>query len=69
MSETELTRVHVIRQALGKALRSRDAGEALELMADKVRPLIQRVWTEHASGLMHRFRGKPADLEQGANAE
>lgn len=40
MSVQELKRVHVIRQAMNKALRQREAGEVLGLTARSVRRLI-----------------------------
>ena len=61
MSVTELKRVHVIRQAMGKALRQREAGEVLGLTARQVRRLIQRVRAEGDAGLVHRSRGTPSN--------
>lgn len=61
MSVTELKRVHVIRQAMGKALRQREAGEVLGLTTRQVRRLIQRVQAEGDVGLVHRGRGQPSN--------
>jgi transposase len=61
MSVQELKRVHVIRQAMGKALRQREAGEVLGLTTRQVRRLIQRVRAEGDAGLVHRSRGKPSN--------
>jgi transposase len=61
MSVQELKRVHVIRQAMSKALRQREAGEILGLTARQVRRLIQRVRAEGDAGLVHRGRGKPSN--------
>jgi transposase len=61
MSVQELKRVHVIQQAMGKALRQREAGEVLGLTTRQVRRLIQRVRAEGDAGLVHRSRGKPSN--------
>jgi transposase len=61
MSVQELKRVHVIRQAMNKALRQREAGEVLGLTARQVRRLIQRVRAEGDAGLVHRNRGTPSN--------
>jgi transposase len=61
MSVQELKRVHVIRQAMGKALRQRAAGEVLGVTARHIRRLIQRVRAEGDAGLVHRSRGTPSN--------
>ena len=61
MSVQELTRGHVIRQAMNNALRQREAGAVLGLTARQVRRLIQRVQAEGDAGLVHRGRGKPSN--------
>ena len=61
MSVQELKRVHVIRQAMGKALRQREVSEVLGVTTRQVRRLIQRVRTEGDARLVHRSRGKPSN--------
>lgn len=61
MSVKELKRVHVIRQAMSKALRQREAGEVLGGTTRQVRRLSQRVRAEGDAGLVHRSRGKPSN--------
>ena len=61
MSVKELKRVHVIRQAMGKALRQREASEVLGVTTRQVRRLIQRVRAEGDAGLGHRSRGQPSN--------
>jgi transposase len=61
MSGQELTRVHVIRQAMSHALRQKEAGEVLDVTTRQVRRLIQRVRAEGDAGLVHRGRGKPSN--------
>ncbi len=61
MSVQELKRVHVIRQAMDKAVRQREAGEVLGVTTRQVRRLIQRVRAEGDGGLVHRGRGKPSN--------
>lgn len=63
MSVKELKRVHVIRQAMTKTLRQREAGELLGLTARQVRRLIQRVRVEGDTGLRHRSRGRPSNRQ------
>jgi transposase len=58
MSVKELKRVHVIRQAMAKAMRQQAAGEVLGVTARQVRRLIQRVRAEGDAGLVHRGRGQ-----------
>lgn len=61
MSVKELKRVHVIRQAMSKALRQREAGEVLGGTTRQVRRLSQWVRAEGDAGLVHRSRGKPSN--------
>ena len=61
MSVKELTRVHVIRQAMAKVMRQQAAGEVLGVTTRQVRRLIQRVRAEGDAGLVHRGRGKPSN--------
>jgi transposase len=61
MSVQELKRVHVIRQAMDKAVRQREASEVLGITTRQVRRLIQRVQAEGDAGLVHRGRGKPSN--------
>jgi transposase len=61
MNVQELKRVHVIRQAMDKAVRQREASEVLGVTTRQVRRLIQRVRAEGDAGLMHRSRGKPSN--------
>ncbi|MEO8338863.1 MAG: helix-turn-helix domain-containing protein [Nitrospirota bacterium] len=61
MRVQELKRVHVIRQARGKAIGPQEAGEVLGLTSRQVRRLIQRVRTEGDAGLVHRSRGRPSN--------
>jgi hypothetical protein len=60
-SVQELTRVHVIRHARGKALRQREAGEVLGRTTRQVRRLIQRVRAAGDAGLVHRSRSTPSN--------
>jgi hypothetical protein len=61
MSMKELKRVYVIRQAMAKARRQREAGEVPGVTARQVRRLIQRVRVEGDAGLVHRSRGRPSN--------
>ncbi len=61
MSVKELRRLHVIRLAMDKKLRQREAGGLLGLTDRQVRRLIQRVRAEGDAGLAHRGRGRPSN--------
>jgi len=61
MSVKELRRLHVIRLAMEKKLRQREAGVLLGLTGRHVRRLIQRVRAEGDAGLAHRGRGRPSN--------
>ncbi len=61
MSGKELRRLHVIRQAMDKKLRQREAGALLGLTVRQVRRLIKRVRAEGEAGLAHRGRGRPSN--------
>jgi len=65
MSMKELKRVYVIRQAMAKARRQREAGEVPGVTARQVRRLIQRVRVEGDAGLVHRSRGRPSNRQRG----
>ena len=64
MSVKELKRVHVIRQAMARAVREREAGEVLGVTTRQVRRLIQRVRAEGDTGLGHRSRGRPSNRQR-----
>jgi transposase len=61
MSVKELRRLHVLRLAMDKKLRQREAGRLLGLTARHVRRLIKRVRAEGDAGLAHRARGRPSN--------
>lgn len=61
MSVKELRRLHVIRLAMDKKLRQREAGVLLGLTVRHVRRLSKRVRAEGDAGLAHRGRGRPSN--------
>lgn len=61
MSGKELPRLHVIRQAMDKTLRQREAAALLGLTVRHIRRLLNRVRAEGDAGLAHRARGKPSN--------
>lgn len=58
MSQRELRRLHVLRKAIDKRLRQREAAELLALSQRHIRRLIKRVREESDKGIIHRSRGK-----------
>jgi transposase len=60
-SVEELKRAYVIRQAMGKVLRQREAGEVVGLTAHQIRRLIQWVQADGDAGLVQRGRRKPSN--------
>lgn len=58
MSQKELKRLHVIRKAIDKRLKQREAAEILALSQRQIRRLVRRVREESDKGIIHRSRGK-----------
>ena len=61
MSQKELRRVHVLRLALEKKVRQREAAGWLGVTVRHVRRLIKRLGAEGEAGLVHRLRGQPSN--------
>lgn len=66
MRESELRRIHVIRQVLAKQLTHQEAGEALGLTPRHIRRLRDRLQAEGETGLAHRGRGQPSNRRKPA---
>lgn len=58
MSQRELKRLHVIRKAIDKCIKQREAAQLLQLSQRQIRRLVKRVRNESDKGLIHRSRGK-----------
>jgi len=58
MSQSELVRLHVVRQVLDRRLKQRDAAEKLRLSVRQVRRLNFRVKVEGDRGVIHKLRGR-----------
>jgi transposase len=58
MSQKELSRLHVIRKAIDKRIKQREAAEWLELSQRQVRRIIRRVREAGDKGIVHQSRGK-----------
>jgi len=58
MSQKELKRLHVIRKAIDKCIKQREAAEILALSQRQIRRLVRRVREESDKGIIHRSRGK-----------
>jgi len=57
MSQKELKRLHIIRKAIDKRIKQREAAELLELSQRQIRRLVKRVRQESDKGIIHRLRG------------
>lgn len=58
MSQRELKRLHIIRKAIEKRIRQKEAAGLLELGERQIRRLVKRVREESDKGVIHRLRGK-----------
>lgn len=58
MSQRELKRLHLIRKAIDRRIKQREAAELLELSQRQIRRLVKRVREESDKGIIHRSRGK-----------
>ena len=57
ISQKDLKRLHIIRKAIDKCLKQREAAELLRLSQRQVRRLVKRVREESNKGIIHRSRG------------
>ena len=57
MSQRELKRLHIIRKAIDKRIKQREAAEVLGLSQRQIRRLVKRVREESDKGIIHRLRG------------
>lgn len=57
MSQEELKRLHIIRKAIDKRIKQREAAEVLELSQRQIRRLVKRIREESDKGIIHRLRG------------
>ncbi len=58
MSQREVKRLYVIRKAIDRRIKQREAADLLELSQRQIRRLIKRVREESDKGIIHRSRGK-----------
>ncbi len=57
MSQRELKRLHVIRKAIDKRIKQREAAEILSLSQRQIRRLVKRIRKEQDKGIIHRSCG------------
>jgi len=57
MSQKELKRLHIIRKAIEKRIKQREAAEVLGLSQRQVRRIVRRIREESDKGIIHRSRG------------
>lgn len=58
MSQKESKRLYVIRKAIDKRIKQRQAADILELSQRQIRRLVKRVRQEQDKGIIHRSRGR-----------
>lgn len=58
MSQREINRLHVIRKAIEKRIKQREAAETLELSERHIRRLVKRIKEESDKGIIHRSRDR-----------
>lgn len=61
MSRRELSRLHIIKQALEKKLTQAKAGDLTGLSAWQIRRISSRIRNEGDTGICHRSRGRPSN--------
>jgi len=61
MSQTELQRLHIIRDVIDRKLRQTSAAEVLDLSTRQIRRISRRVIAEGDRGIIHRSRGKASN--------
>ncbi len=60
MSQRELKRLHVIRKAIERRIKQKEAAQLLEISQRQIRRLVKRVREESDGGIIHRWRGRPS---------
>jgi hypothetical protein len=61
LSQRELKRLHILRQAIEKKVKQRDAAEILSISERQIRRQIKRIREEGDVGIIHKTRGKESN--------
>ena len=61
LSRREVNRLHIIKRAIEKEIKQREAAEILLLTERQIRRLIKRIRKEGDSGIAHKSRGKESN--------
>jgi hypothetical protein len=61
LSQRELNRLHIIRQAIDKKVKQREAAEILLMSERQIRRQIKRIREEGDVGIIHKTRGKESN--------
>lgn len=61
VSQREVNRLHIIKKALDKKLKQREAAEILLLSDRQIRRIIKRIRAEGNEGIVHKSRGKESN--------
>lgn len=60
MSHKELKRLHIIRKAIERRIKQKEAAQLLGISQRQIRRLVKRVREESDKGIIHRLRGRPS---------
>ena len=60
LSQEELRRIHIIKKALEKKIRQKEAAKILSLSSRQIRRISKRIEEEGDEAIAHRSRGKPS---------
>lgn len=61
LSQRELKRLHIMKQAAGRAIKQKDAAALLSLSTRQIRRILRRLKAEGDRGIIHRSRGRPSN--------
>jgi hypothetical protein len=61
LSQRELNRLHIIKQAIDKKVKQREAAEILLMSERQIRRQIKRIREEGDVGIIHKSRGKESN--------
>ncbi len=61
LSQRELNRLHIIKKAIEKKVRQREAAEILLMTERQIRRIIKRVREEGDAGIVNKSRGKESN--------
>ena len=61
LSRREVNRLHIVKKAIEKEIKQREAAEILLMTERQIRRLIKRIREEGDAGIAHKSRGKESN--------